>query len=235
MPQRIYALSHGACTVSFGSQITEQTHLRVMGLQNQLAANPFTGWIENVAAYTTLTVYYEPAQVRAAYGCKSPFHWVKNHIEEVLTQEYAYTENFDNQSIIKIPVCYERAFAPDLARAAEQLQMPEQTLIQLHSQTLFKVFMIGFLPGFPYMGTLAPELFLERKAQPVREVAAGSVAIAREQTGIYPQASPGGWHVIGRTPIKLFDLSRKAPSLLQPGDRVQMYPISAAEFHSCCP
>ena len=119
--------------------------------------------------------------------------------------------------IFTIPVRYGGAEGPDLAEVANQLQQTEQDIVRLHVEALYRVFMIGFLPGFPYLGPLPAALMLPRRAVPRLKVPAGSVAIAGRQTGVYPQDSPGGWHVIGRTDVRLFDPGARPPALLRPG------------------
>jgi inhibitor of KinA len=130
---------------------------------------------------------------------------------------------------LRIPVCYEGDYAPDLSVAATRLGMTEQEVVDLHSAGVYRVFMIGFLPGFAYMGKLDERLQLPRKLQPVN-VTAGGVGIAGVQTGIYPLNSPGGWHIIGRTPVALFDANADPPVNLRSGDHVQFYPVSSAGF-----
>jgi inhibitor of KinA len=129
-----------------------------------------------------------------------------------------------------IPVCYEAAFAPDLAGVAERCGLTPSRLVEIHSANAYHVYMIGFLPGLPYMGDLAQELVLPRLVEPRLRVRPGSVAIATTLTTIYPLESPGGWHLIGRTPVKLFDIERPAPALLNPGDKVTFTPISSSKF-----
>lgn len=129
----------------------------------------------------------------------------------------------------RIPVCYEGPYAPDLADVARQQELSVQEVIGLHTAGVYRVYMIGFLPGFPYLGTLDERLEVPRKKRPV-PVAAGGVGIAGRQTGIYPLNSPGGWSIIGRTPIRLFDPAADPPVRLQTGDLVEFYPIPTEEF-----
>ena len=133
------------------------------------------------------------------------------------------------QRKISIPVCYSRAFAPDIEFIASEKNISIEKIIQLHTSKSYTVYMIGFLPGFSYMGEVAEAIAIPRKIQPV-SVAAGSVGIAGKQTGIYPLESPGGWQIIGRTPLKIFDKGKSDPVLLQPGDEIQFYSISEDEF-----
>jgi inhibitor of KinA len=126
-----------------------------------------------------------------------------------------------------IPTVYGGAWGPDLEEAAARLQMPPETLVARHTEQELVVYMLGFSPGFPYLGDLPPELALPRRAQPRERVPVGSVAIAERQTGIYSRETPGGWHLLGRTPIVLFDEQRTPPAYLAPGDHVRFVAIPA--------
>ena len=134
--------------------------------------------------------------------------------------------------ILTIPVHYGGSFGPDLPEVAEYHGMTPSEVIALHSAVTYRVYMIGFSPGFPFLGGLDPRLHTPRKKSPREKVPAGSVGIADQQTGIYSLDSPGGWRLIGRTPVKLFDLSREEPLLLGAGDRVLFQPITENEFEN---
>ena len=134
--------------------------------------------------------------------------------------------------IITIPVRYGGSFGPDLPEVAEYHGMTPSEVIALHSAVTYRVYMIGFSPGFPFLGGLDPRLHTPRKKSPREKVPAGSVGLADQQTGIYSLDSPGGWQLIGRTPVKLFDLSREEPLLLGAGDRVLFQPITEKEFEN---
>ena len=131
-----------------------------------------------------------------------------------------------------VPVCYEGEFAPDLPDVARLTQLTPNDVIKLHSGTRFHVYMLGFLPGFPYMGDLPPQLALPRRADPRLRVPAGSISIATSLSAIYPYESPGGWHLIGATPIRIFDPERPRPALFAPGDAVRFQPIDAGAYAS---
>ena len=130
-----------------------------------------------------------------------------------------------------IPVCYENQFAPDLEKLAGRKKMSIQKLIQLHSNDAYKIYFSGFLPGFLYLGGLRKELHAPRKETPSLKIPKGSVAIGGKQTGIYPEESPGGWHIIGCTPIELFNANKKPPMDLSPNDYIQFYPIKSTDFN----
>ena len=132
----------------------------------------------------------------------------------------------------RVPACYEGEFAPDLAEVARLSGLAPAEVVALHSGTRFHVYMLGFLPGFPYMGDLPPQLALPRRADTRLRVPAGSISIANSLTAIYPYESPGGWHLIGATPIQMFDPERPKPALFAPGDAVRFQPIDPAAFAS---
>jgi KipI family sensor histidine kinase inhibitor len=143
-------------------------------------------------------------------------------------------EGLEDENIVPrrwiIPVCYEAAFAPDLVAVADRCGLTPSRVVEIHSANEYHVYMIGFLPGLPYMGDLAQEIVLPRLAEPRIRVPRGSVAIATTLTVVYPLESPGGWHLIGRTPVNLFDIGLAAPALLSPGDKVSFAPISSSKF-----
>lgn len=140
------------------------------------------------------------------------------------------TRSDRSRCAIEIPVCYDRAFGPDLDIVASHAGLSGQAVIERHTAATYTVAMLGFAPGFPYLLGLDPTLQVPRRANPRTRVPAGSVAIGGAQTGIYSQELPGGWHLIGRTPLRLFDPLRDQPALLAPGDRVRFRPIGAEEF-----
>jgi KipI family sensor histidine kinase inhibitor len=131
---------------------------------------------------------------------------------------------------VEIPVCYGSDFGPDIETVADTNQLTVAQVIELHSEPEYLIYMVGFTPGFPFMGGLSEKLHTPRLETPRTLVPEGSVGIANNQTGIYPVASPGGWQLIGRTPVKLFAPGRKNPFLYQAGDRIKFKPISAAEY-----
>ena len=131
---------------------------------------------------------------------------------------------------IQIPVCYDVSMAPDLALIADLHHLSIEQVIQLHTEKLYRVYLVGFLPGFAYMGNVDEKIATPRKSKPRTLVPAGSVGIAGEQTGIYPFDSPGGWQLIGQTPIEMFSVEKPQPCYLRTGDEVQFYPVTLNEF-----
>jgi inhibitor of KinA len=170
---------------------------------------------------------YDLAQIKPQHGFSSSFEWIKatiiQHIESINTSDLIGRH-------VKIPVCYDIALGLDLFELSQHSKLSIEEIIDKHSSQTYKVYMIGFLPGFPYMATVDVSIQMNRRAVPRQIVPKGSVGIAGEQTGIYPLDSPGGWQIIGQTPLNLFDISKENPCLLSPGDRVEFYAISLEEF-----
>lgn len=190
----------------------------------QLRASRISGVVELAPAYTTLGVFYDATLIS--------FDDLRDQIAAALAPKSQDVPHPREREAVVIPVCYEKDFAPDLADVAKQSGIAAEEVIRLHASTEYRVGCIGFTPGFPYLLGLPSQLATPRRAVPRREVAAGSVAIGGAQTGIYPTASPGGWNVIGCTPLRLFDVTRPEPSLLRAGDVVRFRRITRAEFAS---
>jgi inhibitor of KinA len=188
--------------------------------QIELAGIP--GIIELAPAYTTIGVFLDLAR-------SGTFAEISASIERALERklEPAATRA---AATIEVPVCYESEFAPDLDEVARHTKLSPEEIIRRHSAANYRVSCVGFTPGFPYLSGLPPELATPRRASPRKEIPAGAVAIGGMQTGIYPRKSPGGWHIIGRTPLRLFDVDRQPPALFRAGDRVRFRKISRQDF-----
>ncbi|MEP7128615.1 MAG: 5-oxoprolinase subunit PxpB [Chitinophagales bacterium] len=228
IPYHIFPLGDSAITVDFGNCIDEEVNKEVIRRFNQLQQQPFPGMIEAVPAYSSLTIHYDMlALKKKGTGGLTIFQWVEQQLLERLEQPQQHLAS--KERFMKIPVCYEKEFALDIAQLAATKNISVEEVIQIHTSKNYKVYMLGFLPGFTYMGEVDEKIAIPRKPQPVN-IVAGSVGIAGKQTGIYPLASPGGWQIIGRTPLQLFDAKRDEPALLRAGDMVQFYSISKNEF-----
>ena len=181
------------------------------------------GLLDIVPAYSSLTIYYEG-------DCKREevMAYLKERIQASTNLQHEQSEN----KIITIPVCYDPTLGPDQEFVCDHLKITLDQLIEQHTKNIYRVYMIGFIPGFPYMGILPEGWQIPRKQTPALKIPAGSVAIAGQQTGIYPAEVPGGWQVIGRTPLKIFDALREPSCLLTAGDQVQFASISLNEFNS---
>lgn len=225
----IFCLGDSAATIELGSVINEELNNKILAMQAWLQANSFDGLKDIIVAYSSLTILYDPVVVKKIPGVTTPvFDW----IQQKLSQSYylSLTPGEDSHRLIRLPVCYDDSFGTDTAFVSQQQQLLREDIIDIHTSVTYRVYMIGFLPGFPYMASLDSRLVLPRKPKPVA-VLAGSVGIAGSQTGIYPFNSPGGWHILGRTPVKLFHPDSHGSTLFRTGDRVQFYPITTKAFY----
>lgn len=194
----------------------------VLGAFGQLEAAAIPGVVELAPAYATVGVFFDPAVTN--------FEAVKKEIEQLLQNTKPAAPRAGKGSTIEVPVCYEEEFAPDLREVAWHTRLSAQEVVRRHSAAIYRVNCVGFTPGFPYLSGLPTELATPRRASPRKEIPAGAVAIGGTQTGIYPRKSPGGWNIIGRTPLSLFEVKREPPALFHAGDRVRFRRISREEF-----
>jgi inhibitor of KinA len=227
----IYYLSERAVTVEFGNAISVQLLQQISRFNNLLNARPFAGYCTSVQAYTTLTVFYNPVDViKTDILGMECFAKVSNYLLSLEDTHQAKT-NISGQTIT-IPVCYGGTFGPDLDELAALHKLPSDMVIKLHTSVIYTVYMIGFVPGFAYLGGLPEVLATPRKLAPRKAVPAGAVGIAGAQTGVYPLQTPGGWQIIGQTPLKMFDANWQQPSLLKAGDQVVFKAINSDEFNA---
>jgi inhibitor of KinA len=224
----IYPLGDSAVTLDLGNRIDEALHRKALAIREWLLLRQTPGITDIIVSYSAVSVLYDPVLIRKeAPGDLTAFDHIREKLEEAC--HTASPGAASDTEIIRVPVCYTGEFAPDLPFLSENKQMSPSELIALHSSGIYRVYMIGFLPGFAYLGKLNPRLETPRKIRPV-PVMAGSVGIAGNQAGIYPLNSPGGWHILGRTPLKMFDPEKEMPIRLRTGDRVQFTPITTEEF-----
>ena len=226
---RLYPLGDAAVVLELGQAIAPATQQLVQAFAKVLARHPPPGLREVVPAFTTLTVYYDPL-VLFELGAASPYEQMASALQRLLPAARAALADYEPGPLVEIPVCYGGEFGPDLALVASHAQLAAEEVIARHAQPEYLVHMVGFAPGFPYLGGLDARLATPRRAQPRPLVPAGAVGIAGVQTGVYSLPTPGGWQLIGRTPLRLFDPSRAQPSLLQAGDRLRFVPITEQEF-----
>ena len=219
---RVLPCGDTAINVEFSERIDRETNEKVHGLLNNLKVKNLAGIIAMIPAYRSLLIQYDP--------CDCSFERLLLAIEECLG-EYGVQLSEESEPI-DLPVCYGGEFGADLEEVALFHRMTPERVVELHSSPVYYVSMIGFTPGFPYLGGLDERLITPRKKDPRKKVPAGSIGIADRQTGIYPIESPGGWQLIGRTPLKLFDLKRAEPFYLKPGDRLRFRPITREEFEN---
>ncbi len=224
----IYPLGDSALTIDFGNRIDEAINDQVLARFYDLQQNPLPAMIEAVPAYSSLTIFYDPYEIKKIIHSVSAFEWMKSQTKNWLNQSFPIGEKTNN--LITIPVCYDDVYAPDLKHICQAKNISKEELINIHTGKTYRVYMLGFLPGFAYMGELDQAISFPRKQQP-GITAAGSVGIAGKQTGIYPVQSPGGWQIIGRTPLKMFDPTKECPTLLKAGDEIRFKSISKHEFN----
>lgn len=216
--------------LTVGEGIDEPTLARVQAACRALETAALPGVTELVPAYTTVTVFYDPVAVMAAGAPETEIaDWLAARVGAV-ARSAGSSGRAPRGRLVEIPVCYERDCAPDLAEVAERTGLTTKEVIQLHLAGEYLVYLVGFAPGFPYMGGLDERLATPRRAEPRRRVLPGSVAITGTQCGIYPIETPAGWNLIGRTPRRLFRPENDPPVLLQAGDRVKFRQINGAEF-----
>ena len=208
--------------LEFGDEISAEVNEKVRKIALAIQAEPPDGLVEVVPTYRSLLVLYNPLIIPLE-GLKKRLKLLDKGLKEI---------SFPDPKLTKIPVLYGGNFGPDLEKVTEYLHLTSEEVIRLHCSKPYFIYMIGFMPGFPYMGELPDALITPRLKTPRLSVPAGSVAIAQKQTGIYPVESPGGWHILGRTPVRLFNPGEEPPALLRMGNLVQFYPISEKEFHS---
>lgn len=226
---QITPLGDNALVLEVGTVIDESTHRRVQAAWRALAAAPLPAVSELVPAYTTVTLFYDPwAAVQAGAPAQGVADWLGAQVRARLKNP-PKTEKVKPR-IVEIPVCYGGVFGPDLARVAAQARLAPEEVIKRHSKAEYLVYLIGFAPGFPYLGGLPEELHTPRHQKPRMTVPPGSVGIGGEQTGIYPLATPGGWNLIGRTPLRIFRPEENPPVLLAAGDQVRFRAITPEEF-----
>ncbi len=218
----IEPLGEKALLLRFGNEPTRECFDRIRTFEQSLHRHAIPGVIESAPAYTTLAVYFEPLVIQPA-----DLERLLRDLEMGASQASLNVPSRD----FCVPVCYEEKFGLDLAYVASVHQLTTEEVIAIHTSTTYFVHMIGFLPGFAYLGGLPDRIATPRKESPRTRVAAGSVGIAGNQTGVYPIDSPGGWQIIGRSPWKFFDPLSNPPSRLQAGDSVRFYAISREEFY----
>lgn len=219
MPPMIRHLGDRGLLVELGKGIDPAVNRRVKQLHRIIARERPHGVVETVPAYASLLVVFDPLQA-------SP-EALKRLIVGLCDFEDAGP--IEDRTVVEIPVVYGGEAGPDLDAVAGHHGLSREDVIGLHTGTVYRVYMIGFTPGFPYMGELPEALDTPRRDTPRTHIPKGSVAIAQRQTGIYPAVSPGGWQIIGRTPVALFDPRKETPSFLTMGDAVRFIPITAEE------
>ena len=225
---RLSPLSDRALVIELGDDASEQTALKVRCVSERLLADALTGVLDVVPAVCTVALHYDPSRIESPNDGTSAYATLAQHV----TQRLQSLDSFEiaQPSTFDVPVCYGREHGEDLEALARSHDLSVEQVIELHCAPLYRVQMLGFAPGFAYLAGLDNRLATPRRPNPRTRVPAGSVAIGGELTGIYPLELPGGWHLIGRSPLALFDASAQPPTRLGIGDHVRFVPISAEEY-----
>lgn len=207
--------------VEYGDAISPEINLKVRAITITLEKEELEGVIEVIPTYRSIIIVYDPSSTNPSILEESVLFFERRLGEiEIFPPETR-----------EIPVCYGGVFGPDIEFVAESHHLTPKDVVRIHSEPAYQIYMIGFTPGFPFLGGLSEQLHTPRLQTPRTLVPAGSVGIANAQTGIYPIDSPGGWQLIGKTPLKLFDPERANPFLLKAGDLLKFKPISFEEYH----
>lgn len=219
---RILTVGDCAVSVEFGQEISLEINHKVMALKMVLEREPISGVVEMIPTYCSLLIQYDPMELR--YGqLRDKLNILVNQLDNV---------EMPPKQVVEIPVAYGGEYGPDLGEVARVHNISEDEVIKLHSEPEYPIYMLGFVAGFPYLGGMNKAIATPRKKSPRLKIEAGSVGIAGEQTGIYSVESPGGWQIIGRTPLKLYDVEREDPVLLKAGQYIKFKPITKEEFRA---
>ncbi len=220
LPFTVCPVGDTGLLVSFEQRIAQSIGAAAAALNTRVAAAAIPGVVETVPAFASLLIFYDPLVTE--------YDAVADAVQKLAQAPGSDTAAGEGR-LVEIPVCYGGTFGPDLPFVAEHAGLTEKEVIELHTGREYRIYMLGFLPGFPYLGGLDERLFTPRLPTPRTAIPAGSVGIGGEQTGIYPIASPGGWQLIGRTPLKLFDPAAGALPYAA-GDRIRFKPITREAF-----
>lgn len=217
---RILTAGDSALLIEFGNEINPETNRRITALVQLMKEQHIEGIVDIIPAFCSLLINYDPRVLS--------YEELKERMEHLLKME-AKTED-TKKRIFEIPVCYGGEYGPDIENIAEHAGLSVEEVIRIHSSKDYLIYMLGFLPGFTYLGGLDERIHTPRLASPRLKIRAGSVGIGGSQTGIYPLDSPGGWQLMGMTPVRTYDPGRKTPILVEAGDYIRFIPIGEEEF-----
>jgi inhibitor of KinA len=226
---RFTPLGDRAVMITLGATIDEATHRLVRSASVRIDQRPPAGFVDQVPAFTSIAVHYDP--LIAAQGTSTtPYARVVDDLTAAL--EGLTAERLPPARVVEIPVCYGGTLGPDLEDVARAHEITADEVVRIHTSGDYLVYMVGFMPGFAYLGGLPTKLATPRRTTPRTVVPAGTVGIGGSQTGVYPLDSPGGWNLIGKTPLAVFDITRPQPALLATGDRVRFRAVTESDFRN---
>ena len=218
---KILTAGDASLLVEFGKEINPEINRKIAATVQLMREQHIEGVVDVIPSFCALLINYDPRVIG--------YEEIKGRIKDLLKVEIKAGD--ERKKIFEIPVCYGGDFGPDIATIAEHAGLTEQEVIDIHSSRDYLIYMLGFLPGFCYLGGLDERIFTPRLASPRLKIDAGSVGIGGSQTGIYPLDSPGGWQLMGKTPVKTYDPGREVPILVEAGDYIRFVPIDEEEFY----
>jgi KipI family sensor histidine kinase inhibitor len=217
---RILTAGDSSLLVEFGHEISPEINRKISSTVQLMKEQHIEGIVDIIPTYCSLLVNYDPLVIS--------YNDLKKRLEGLVKVDVKSGE--EKKTIVEIPVCYGGEYGPDIANIAEHAGLTEEEVIKIHSSKDYLIYMLGFLPGFTYLGGLDERIHTPRLASPRIKIRAGSVGIGGSQTGIYPLDSPGGWQLMGMTPVKTYDPDREVPILVEAGQYIRFIPIDEAEY-----
>lgn len=217
---KILTAGDSSILIQFGNAIDPDINARIAATVAIIKEQHIEGVVDIIPAFCSLLINYDPRVIS--------YDRMRERMEKILSMEIA--ADAQKKRVYEIPVCYGGTYGPDLATIAEHAGLSEQEVIDIHSSTDYLIYMLGFLPGFTYLGGLDERIHTPRLANPRIRIPAGSVGIGGSQTGIYPMDSPGGWQLMGMTPVKTYDPEREVPILVEAGEYIRFVPVDEAEY-----
>lgn len=217
---KIVAAGDSSLLIEFGNEINEEINRKITTIVQLMRDQQIEGVVDVIPAFCSLLINYDPRIVS--------FEKLERRMQGLVKMDLK--GGFGRKRIFEIPVCYGGEYGPDMGTIAAHAGLTEKEVIEIHSSRDYLIYMLGFLPGFCYLGGLDERIHTPRLANPRVKISAGSVGIGGSQTGIYPLDSPGGWQLMGMTPVKTYDPSRENPILLEAGDYIRFVPVDEAEY-----